>query len=953
MRRPLIWASLAAALAAATTANTTAQTIIYVDDDAPEGGDGRSWFAAFHDLQDALDAVRLTPRSVLIKVAEGVYLPDRGTGDRNASFELSSRDSGTSSGFSLSIKGGFAGLGHQDPEIWDPGEYVSILSGDLLGNDTPDDLQSLDDNSYHIAKVIDPERIFLGVTGVTFRGGNADSTEQADSPFRGKGGAMVIEPDILGSFTYLVRVVIDNCRADTWGGGIYSRSQNVRIIDTVFEDNHAEFGGSISINASADIWIENTQFLGSSARRGGALGIYDDAVATVVESKFLENNAQTSGGAIDVAGIVTLDGCLLAGNSADFGGAISNPFGQCSITATTIATNFAQDASAIGIGSGGTVSVIGSVLWSGPNGSSEIFMAEDTVVEIRESLVRNGLDGVDGNTDGLEWNNVISEDPLFVDEFGPDNDPMTTADNDYQLATGSPCIDQVRTLGPSYTWGLGLIRPWSANCSCLTVVDMGAYEYLGTDCPPATSRLYVDLAAPPDGDGLSWSSAMRTIEDALAVPGVEEIWVAQGTYFTPEHDGGLEMSCWWTGLRILGGFNGTETDENQRDPSLNLTIVSGDRLGNDIDGSDESRLDNASKAVLVQGALATIDGFVFEAFDAFTSSEYVMFQARNADVRFVNCTFQNLNARVVFSLWTSAMELDGCDISNNFGKLVSANYNTFMNITGCRVAFNETNAWRSLIQLSSAHIENSQFLANFSHYALIDSDSQTDIIGSTFIGNESDTTFNSMIELASASVISNSAFLANDVPELSSSRGGPMLFTNNLVWNNPDIIFDPWDHIMRHNLSDIELPGPGNIVAADPGVARLPWPGPDEQWGTPDDDFGDLRPAPYSPLIDAGDSNAVPEALLFDLAGLPRIVDDQQVLDSGPVSPAVDIGPYESQSDSCGGDWNSDSQNNIDDIIAYLSNFDDQRLRADLNRDSLWDFYDLQLFLRDFASGCP
>ncbi len=953
MRRPLIWASLAAALAAATTANTAAQSIIYVDDDAPEGGDGRSWFAAFRDLQDALDAGRFIPQSIVIKIAEGVYHPDRGTGDRNASFELSARDSGTTSGFSLSLKGGFAGLGHPDPETWDPGEYVTVLSGDLLGNDTPDDLQSKIDNSYHIAKVTDPQRVFLGVTGITFRGGNADSTEDSNNPFRGKGGGMVIMPDILGSFTYLERIVFENCQADTWGGAIYSQSRNVRITNTAFENNHAQYGGSIALDDSADVWIANSRFLNSSALRGGALVVGSDALATVVESEFLENNAQTAGGAIDVAGIATLDGCLLAGNSADFGGAISNPEGECSISATTIATNFAQDASAIGIGSGSTVSVTGSIIWSTPGGNSEIWMAEDTIVDIRESLVRGGLDGVTGNTDGLAWNDVISEDPLFVDEFGPDNDPMTTADNDYQLASGSPGIDQVRSLGPEYTWGLSSIRPWNANCSCLTIVDMGAYEYLGTDCPPTTLRLYIDLAATPDGDGLSWSSAIRNIEDALAVPGVEEIWVAQGVYFTPEHDGGLEMSCWWTGLRILGGFNGTETDENQRNPSENLTIISGDRLGNDIDGSEESRTDNASTAIFVSGAMVTIDGFVFESFDAMTSSAYVMFQAQYADVRFVNCTFQNLYARVVFALWTSAMELDECDISNNSGKLVFADYNTYLIITGSRFAFNETDSWQGLLRLSSAHIENTQFLANYSSYGLIVSDSQTDIIGSTFIGNKSDTSFYSMIELTSASLIYNSAFLANDVPELSSSRGGPLLFINNLVWDNPEIDFYPWDHIARYNLSDIELTGTGNIIAADPGVLRLPSPGPDEQWGTPDDDFGDLRPAAYSPLIDAGDSNAVPTDLLFDLAGLPRIVDDQQVLDTGPLSPAVDIGPYESQTNSCGGDWNSDSQNNINDIIAYLSDFDDQRLRADLNRDTLWDFYDLQLFLRDFAAGCP
>jgi len=579
-------------------------------------------------------------------------------------------------------------------------------------------------------------------------------------------------------------------------------------------------------------------------------------------------------------------------------------------------------------------------------------MGDDSVLTVQESDVLSGLPGVEGNTDGLVWNRVISEDPLFVDEFGPDNDPMTTDDNNYELTSESPCIDQARSLGPDYLWGFSFYRPWNTNCSCLTAVDMGAYEYIGTNCPPTTSRLYVDLAAPPNGDGLSWSTAMRTIEDALAVPGAEEIWVAQGVYFTPEHDGGLEMSCWWTGLRILGGFNGTETDENERNPIENQTIISGDRLENDIDGSDETRMDNAGAALLVRSALAEIDGFIFRSFDTYWSSAYTNFRAQGADVRFTNCIFTNLRAPVIFDPSSSAIELNNCVLSENFGMLFQTQFGDYLRVADCQFLLNESQVGRNLINISSADIENCMFLANSSYYALIDSSQSTNIFGSTFIGNKTIANV-SMINMNDTGSITNSAFVANDVVMLSSSWGDRALFTNNLIWDNPRADLNPPENRVQYTLADILIPGPGNIVAADPGVRRLPSSGPDGQWGTPDDDFGDLRPTPYSPLIDAGDSSIVPNDVLFDLIGLPRIVDDQQVLDTGPVSPAVDIGPYESQADSCGGDWNSDSQNNIDDIIAYLSDFDGQRLRADLNRDALWDFYDLQLFLRDFASGCP
>jgi hypothetical protein len=68
-------------------------------------------------------------------------------------------------------------------------------------------------------------------------------------------------------------------------------------------------------------------------------------------------------------------------------------------------------------------------------------------------------------------------------------------------------------------------------------------------------------------------------------------------------------------------------------------------------------------------------------------------------------------------------------------------------------------------------------------------------------------------------------------------------------------------------------------------------------WGTPDDDFGDLRLEPTSPAIDAAD-NSVPEFVdfPFDLDGNPRRVDIAWVADTGNGNPpTVDMGAYEAQ----------------------------------------------------------
>jgi hypothetical protein len=89
---------------------------------------------------------------------------------------------------------------------------------------------------------------------------------------------------------------------------------------------------------------------------------------------------------------------------------------------------------------------------------------------------------------------------------------------------------------------------------------------------------------------------------------------------------------------------------------------------------------------------------------------------------------------------------------------------------------------------------------------------------------------------------------------------------------------------------------------------RAPDPGPDGEWGTGDDDHGDLRLQAGSPCIDAADCTEVPadvfdldddgdrtEPIPYDLDGQPRCVDDPETGDTGIGFPCVDMGAYEFQ----------------------------------------------------------
>lgn len=96
--------------------------LIYVDADATGLADGSSWADAFTDLQDALDVARAGDE---IWVADGVYKPDRGTGDRNLTFQMVC---------GAAIYGGFEGTETcRDERDWVA--FRTILDGDLNDDD--------------------------------------------------------------------------------------------------------------------------------------------------------------------------------------------------------------------------------------------------------------------------------------------------------------------------------------------------------------------------------------------------------------------------------------------------------------------------------------------------------------------------------------------------------------------------------------------------------------------------------------------------------------------------------------------------------------------------------------------------------------------------------------------------------------------------------------------------
>ena len=104
------------------------------------------------------------------------------------------------------------------------------------------------------------------------------------------------------------------------------------------------------------------------------------------------------------------------------------------------------------------------------------------------------------------------------------------------------------------------------------------------------TRLYVDAGATGGNYGSSWADAMTSLADALdmAAPDyspVTEIWIAQGVY-TPTTAGGSRSDSFVvpSGVTILGGFAGGESDALERNPALHPVVLSGDLNGDDTPG---------------------------------------------------------------------------------------------------------------------------------------------------------------------------------------------------------------------------------------------------------------------------------------------------------------------------------------------------------------------------------
>lgn len=202
--------------------------------------------------------------------------------------------------------------------------------------------------------------------------------------------------------------------------------------------------------------------------------------------------------------------------------------------------------------------------------------------------------------------------------------------------------------------------------------------YTYTPAAIASGVLFVNHAATGSNDGSSWANAFTDFQSAIAaaLPG-NEIWVAQGTYH-PDAPGGDRNASFVLrgGVSWFGGFAGTETARDQRDPATHPTILSGDLNEDDGGGTGVNARwynmsDNAYSVVTGSNLLlpATIDGFTLTR-GSFSSTFSGSGMNLNfcSDVTVANCRFIGNLSGSAAGMLSSASNTTvlGCYFEDNY-----------------------------------------------------------------------------------------------------------------------------------------------------------------------------------------------------------------------------------------------------------------------------------------------
>ena len=424
------------------------------------------------DFQYALNTLTVSGDQIWVKA--GTYKPGI---NRTSTFALKD---------GVAIYGGFAGtetlLEQRDPTV-----NVTILSGDLNGNDNDTILPTEPTRAENVLHVVSGTGVGRGaiLDGFTITGGNANLDAPTSTSIGGgmkntssrpilhnliftrntssfMGGGMGNE---VNSDPFIENVTFENNYAES-GGGLANSVSNPTLVDVVFNENRATYGGGVTNKDSKPEFYYITFTRNHAAAGGGGMANENSDPPMILGNVFYQNSASEGGGIHnDNSNPVIYNTTFVKNSAVNGGGAAWN---ENNSAGALLHVTVAGNESGIENHSSNPL-IANSILWGDYLGGGTALITNDVNSNppVEKSVIQNGYAG---------GTNIITADPLLGPLGYYGGKTLTIP-----LQPGSSAIDPGTSLCCLSLDQRGVVRPPQVGYQ-----DFGAYEADGTIIPTVT-----------------------------------------------------------------------------------------------------------------------------------------------------------------------------------------------------------------------------------------------------------------------------------------------------------------------------------------------------------------------------------------------------------------------------------------------------------------------------------